>query len=163
MGGGNCIWRFQRALRHHEYYLNRWRRSRRNPFLLFGLAYWRMRHKRLGYMLGFSVPCNVFGYGLRINHYGLLVVNADARMGNFCDVHQGVNIGQNIEPGSVPTIGNNVWIGPGAKIFGSITLADGIMVGAGAVVNRSFTEKDITIAGVPARKIKDGGDPYRRR
>lgn len=105
----------------------------------------------------------MFGYGLRINHYGLLVVNAGARIGNFCDIHQGVNIGQNIQPGSVPTLGDNVWIGPGVKIFGKIEIASRIAIGAGAVVNKSFTEENITIAGVLARKVKDGGDPYHRK
>lgn len=105
----------------------------------------------------------MFGYGLRINHYGLLVVNAGARIGNFCDIHQGVNIGQNILPGSVPKLGDNVWIGPGVKIFGKIEIASRIAIGAGAVVNKSFMEENITIAGVPARKVKDGGDPYHRK
>lgn len=161
IGMGEKIWKFQYALRHHEYWLNRWRRHRRH--LLLPLAYWKWRHDRLGLQLGFSVPCNVFGYGLRINHYGLLVVNAGARIGNFCDIHQGVNIGQNILPGSVPTLGDNVWIGPGVKIFGKIKIASRIAIGAGAVVNKSFTEENITIAGVPACKVKDGGDPYHRK
>ncbi len=54
-------------------------------------------------------------------------------------------------------IGNNVYIGPGARIFGDIEIADGIAIGANAVVNRSFLEPGITIAGVPARKISDKG------
>lgn len=91
------IWNFQRALRYHEYYLNRYKKNRYNLWIIFRLMYWRSRHNRLGLRLGFTVPCNVFGYGLRINHYGLLVVNSGARIGNFCDIHQGVNIGQNIK------------------------------------------------------------------
>ena len=41
--------------------------------------------------------------------------------------------------------------------LGGATIADGIAIGAGAVVNKSFAEKDITIAGVPARKISNNG------
>lgn len=51
---------------------------------------------------------------------------------------------------------------PGAKLFGGITIGNGVMIGAGSVVNKSFTENNITIVGVPARKIKDTGDPYHR-
>lgn len=127
------------------------------------LIIWKLIHHLLGIRLGFEIPINVFGYGLRINHYGCLVVNGNARIGKFCDIHQGVNIGQNVEPGSVPTIGDNVWIGPGAKLFGRITIANRIMIGANAVVNKSFLEEDITITGVPARKVKDSGDPYHRK
>ena len=124
---------------------------------------WKLIHYLRGIRLGFDIPTNVFDYGLRINHYGYLVVNGGARIGKFCDIHQGVNIGQNVEPGSVPTIGDNVWIGPGAKLFGKITIANRIMIGANAVVNKSFLEENITIAGVPARKVKDSGDPFHRK
>lgn len=127
------------------------------------LIIWKLIHHLYEIRLGFEIPINVFDYGLRINHYGYLVVNGGARIGKFCDIHQGVNIGQNIEPGSVPTIGDNVWIGPGAKLFGKITIANRIMIGANAVVNKSFVEENITIAGVPARKVKDYGDPYHRK
>ena len=50
-----------------------------------------------------------------------------------------------------------MYIGPGAKIFGNVQIVDGIAVGANAVVNKSFLEPDISIAGVPARKISDEG------
>ncbi len=123
---------------------------------------WKLIYNHYSIKLGFSIPPNVFGPGLRINHYGLIVVNPEARIGAFCDIHQGVNIGQNIEPGSVPEIGSNVWIGPGAKLFGKIKIADGIVIGANSVVNRSFLEPNITIAGIPAKKVKNTGDPYHR-
>lgn len=153
---GDEIWKFQIALRKHEYYKN----SAGGGILLI---IWKLIHYLLGIRLGFEIPPNVFDYGLRINHYGYLVVNAQARVGKFCDIHQGVNIGQNIEPGSVPTIGDNVWIGSGAKLFGKITIGNRIMIGANAVVNKSFSEENITIAGVPARKVKDSGTPYHRK
>lgn len=50
-----------------------------------------------------------------------------------------------------------MYIGPGAKIFGDIFIADNIAIGANAVVNKSFYESNITIAGVPAKKISNKG------
>lgn len=102
----------------------------------------------------YSVP------GLRINHYGLIVVNPKARVGAFCDIHQGVNIGEGFGKDEVPEIGDHVYIGPGAKIYGRIRIADRTAVGANAVVNRSFERPDTTIAGVPARQVADRGNPY---
>lgn len=128
--------------------------------LLGRYYYWRLI--RLGYKLGLSIPPNVFGPGLRINHHGLIIVNPGAKVGAFCDIHQGVNIGTNFDEGSVPEIGSNVWIGPGVKIFGKIKIADGIAIGANSVVNKSFLEPNITIAGVPAKRIKHQGNPYIR-
>ena len=105
----------------------------------------------------------MFDAGLRINHYGLIVVNEHARIGKYCDIHQGVNIGMSGEhQDDVPVIGDNVWIGPGAKLFGKITIADECQIGANAVVNKSFDEKGITIAGVPARKVSDKPNPHLR-
>ena len=84
-------------------------------------------------------------------------------MGDFCDLHQGVHVGRNIKEGSVPKIGNNVWIGPGAKLFGDIKIADNIMIGANSVVNRSILESDVTVAGVPAKIVKKQANPWKRK
>ena len=54
----------------------------------------------------------------------------------------------------MPHLGNNVDIGYGAVLIGDITIADDIKIGANAVVNKSFTEPGVTIAGVPAKVVK---------
>ena len=50
-------------------------------------------------------------------------------------------------------IGDNVYLGPGAKLFGKITIADGCAIGAGAVVTKSFITPNMAIAGNPAREL----------
>jgi serine O-acetyltransferase len=55
-----------------------------------------------------------------------------------------------------------VWIGPGAKIFGKITIADNVAIGANSVVNKSVAEPNVTVAGVPARIINRVGNIYKR-
>lgn len=152
---GDDIWKFEIVLRKHEYYKNT------NSNILLRKVYGFL-HMRLGYKLGFSIPCNVFGGGLRINHYGLIIVNENAKIGEWCDIHQGVNIGTNIEVGSVPTIGDNVYIGPGAKIFGKITIGDNTMIGANSVVCKSFPEGNCRVAGNPAGIISDKPNCYKR-
>lgn len=93
-----------------------------------------------------------FGKNLKIYHSGI-IVNKSAIIGDNVKMH-GLNcIGNNGDSGS-PIIGNNVDIGVGAVIIGNIEIADNIIIGANAVVNKSFKEEGITIAGVPARKIK---------
>jgi serine O-acetyltransferase len=57
----------------------------------------------------------------------------------------------------MPKIGNDVFIGPGAVIFGPVEIADGIAIGANSFVNKSFEEPNITIAGSPARKVSNKG------
>ena len=58
--------------------------------------------------------------------------------------------------GEPAKIGDNVYIGPD-KTFGSITIADDIAIGANSVVNSSFTQPGITIAGIPAKKVSNKG------
>ena len=117
---------------------------------------WRFR--ALSTTLGYAIPPNVFGPGQALAHRGTLIVNSRVRVGENCRIHTDVNIGT--QAGffdKVPKIGNNVYIGPGAKIFGAIEIADNIAIGANAVVTKSFSEPGITIAGVPAIKISDKG------
>jgi serine O-acetyltransferase len=143
------VWKFQRLMRKLEYLTNC-----NKSFLYTKLT--AIRYFRLGKQLGFTIPINVFGPGLSIAHYGTIVVNIGAKVGANCRLHTCVNIGtQAGQSDAAPQIGNNCYIGPGAKLFGSIVLGDNMAIGANAVVNRSFTEGNVTIGGVPARRISD--------
>jgi len=146
---------FQTALRMHEYYANK---AQKGFFDRWLESYWRNRHRKLGFLLGFDIPINVFGPGLRINHWGLIVVNPNVRVGAFCDIHQGVNIGNQGSDTDVPVVGDNVWIGPGAKLFGKIEIASGCAIGANAVVNKSFLHSNVSIAGIPAKVVSEKGN-----
>ena len=146
---GKEIWKFQIALRYLEYYTN-------TNIPLFGRvmrSLWKVIYHRYSIMLGFTIPVNTFGRGLNIHHYGCIVVNDNARIGDYCNIQQCVNIGQNYGSSNVPIIGNNVYIGPGAKIFGKIKIADGCAIGAGAVVNKDFLDENMVIVGNPGRAI----------
>ena len=151
----NVIWSFQRVMRKVEYLQNTGISKRSLGRLRYIVAYWRFR--RLSYKLNFSIAPNVFGRGLAIVHRGTIVVNGNARIGSNCRIHVCVNIGASGGSTKAPRLGNNVYIAPGAKIFGDIEIADGIAIGANAVVNKSFLESNITIGGVPAQKISDKG------
>lgn len=142
------VWTFQRRLRRAEYLNNCRKNVIRRLF-----AQYRMRS--LGIRLGFSIPMNAFGPGLAIAHVGTIVVNKGARIGANCRIHVGVNIGtaagKNFD---APTLGDNVYIGPGAKLFGLIRIGDRAVIGANAVVNKSF-EGGVTIGGIPAKVISN--------
>ncbi len=151
---GDEIWRFERLLRAIEY-------CGCHPDSLIWKArksLLMLRFHLLSTRLGFTIPPNVFGPGLAIAHRGTIVVNGAARVGANCRLHVCVNIGTRAgTDDQVPVIGDNVYIGPGAMLFGPIRIADGIAIGANSVVNKSFEEPNITVAGAPARKISDRG------
>ena len=145
----NYIWKFQKSLRQAEYYKNC------NDGLITKLIHiiaFR-RYKQLSLKLGFTIPLNVFGPGLSIAHYGTIVVNGAVRVGVNCRIHTCVNIGASSGSKKAPTLGDNCYIAPGAKIYGDITLTNNIVIGANSVVNKSFNESNIAIAGSPAKKI----------
>ena len=146
--------RYQLALRRAEYYNNCKKSFIFKPLVL----YFRLRHRILGNKCGYSIPLNTCGKGLNIAHVGTVIINANAKIGDYCRIHADVNIGTSAgAEDEAPQIGNYVYIGPGAKIFGKIQIADGIAIGANAVVNKSFTTPNVTIAGVPAKQISEKG------
>jgi len=112
--------------------------------------YYRMKYKRLSYLLGFSIDPDTFGPGLSIAHYGSIVVNRNVRVGKNCRIHSCVNIGEGNKKN--PIIGDNVYIGPGAKIFGKIKIGNNVAIGANAVVNNDVPD-NVTVGGVPAKSI----------
>ena len=143
------IWNLQKRLRVTEYHYNMHHKIR------YYFSKCLLNHKSHRY--GLHIGLNIVDKGLWIMHLGPILTNSNVRVGENCAIHintalvaQGVNNG-------TPTIGNDVVIGLGATILGEITIADGIAIGANALVNKSFTEKGIAIAGNPAKKVSDNG------
>jgi serine O-acetyltransferase len=85
---------------------------------------------------GASIPlrCEIGG-GLQMPHTNGIVINAGARIGRNCDIYHQVTIGE--MNGGCPTIGDHVFIGPGAKILGAVMIGDGARIGANALVVRN--------------------------
>ena len=148
---GDETWKFQKLMRKCNYYSAR---KKHNPLYIIPFAVCRMKFYKLSLKLGFSIPYNLFGKGLSIAHRGTIIVNEKTVIGENCRIHACVNIGVSGKS-DAPKIGNNVYIGPGVKIVGDISIADGVCIGAGAVVVKSITEPNTTWGGVPAKKISD--------
>lgn len=114
----------------------------------------KFRLLRLGSRLGLMIPPHVFGPGLAIAHYGSVIVNAGSQVGRNCRIHAGTTIGSTRS--GAPTIGNDVYIGPGAVISGPVTVGDGAAIGANAVVIVDVPP-GVTVGGVPAKVISQSG------
>ena len=119
------------------------------------IAYYKIWYKRLGMKLGFSIGQNVFGYGLVIPHYGTIVIGGSNHCGNYCVLHTSTCISDNGK-----TIGDALYLATGAKITSQCILGNNILVGANSVVNKSFENDNIMIAGAPAKVIKDASPWY---
>jgi serine O-acetyltransferase len=100
------------------------------------------------------------GPGLRLFHPVGVVIGPDCVLGARCTIMQGVTLGAGA--GGSPHLGDDVFVGAGAKIFGALTIGDRSVIGANAVVIDSVPA-DSFAAGVPARVIKRVENPHQVR
>lgn len=94
------------------------------------------------------------GKGMYIGHFGDIHIGP-VKMGEFCNISQGVTIGMGrmeTDRFGIPTLGDNVYIGPGAKIFGNIVIGSNVSIGANAVVSKDIPDNAIVV-GNPGRII----------
>lgn len=114
------------------------------------LVLWHYKFK-----LGISIPHSTeIGSGFYIGHFGGIVVNGNVRIGRNCNLSHGVTIGQANRGArkGVPVIGDNVFIGPGAMIFGSVRIGNNAAIGANSVVTRDV-EDNAVVACPPAAVV----------
>lgn len=90
------------------------------------------------------------GGGLYIAHpYGTVVM--PDRIGKNCSIVHNVTIGLR-NTWEFPQIGDNVFIGAGARVLGHIVVGDGAKIGANAVVIEDVPS-GATVVGVPAKVV----------
>ena len=141
------IWNYVKALRYTEYHFNTKHK--------FRYQLWQRKKNKLGSSLGITMWHNTVEKGIRIWHYGSIIVNGHAKIGENCQLHGENCIGnKGTLDNAAPVLGNNVDVGVGAKILGDIYIADNVKIGANAVVTKSCYKKGAVLCGVPARIIK---------
>jgi serine O-acetyltransferase len=146
----HVLWQFQKLLRRVEFLTN----CPRKPWTLPWFLWTKWRFKQASIRLGFSISPNSIGKGLQIGHYGDIVINGKARLGDGCAIAgAGVLVGEDLTNPEAPIIGNRCYLGPGCKVIGPVKIADGVTIAANAVVVHDITEPNITVGGIPARKI----------
>jgi len=127
-----------------------------------GFFWTQFIHLPLEILTGIEIPIkSEFGAGLRIHHYGGIVIHPEVKAGKNVTLFQGVTIGRNINGYDVPKIGDNVVITAGAKIVGGITIGNNVVIGANSVVTKDVPD-NCTIAGIPAKVIncEKGSEVY---
>lgn len=100
-------------------------------------------------------PGATIGKGLFIDHGHGVVIGETAIIGDNVTLYQGVTLGgTGKEHGKRhPTLEDNVMVGTGAKVLGSITIGANSMIGAGSVVLENVPPNS-TVVGVPGRVVK---------
>lgn len=134
------IMNYLECMRYLSYY-----RNKNNPIWIW----YNWRYRRLGLKLGFSIGYNVFGYGLVIPHYGTIVVGSLNTVGNYAVLQTSTCVSNNEK-----IIGDGLYLATGSVITSKVKIGNNCSVAANSVVNKSFFEDNLLIAGVPATIIK---------
>ena len=103
-------------------------------------------------------PGAKIGRKVFIDHGMGVVIGETAEIGDNCLLYQGVTLGGTGKNHGKrhPTLKDNVVVGAGAKVLGSITVGANTRIGAGSVVVRSV-QGNSTVVGIPGRVVHQSG------
>lgn len=107
---------------------------------------------KYGRKTGIQIPLNTCDFGIKIHHSGWCIINSRAHIGKNVTLYPGVCIGQKV-PDEVPVIGDNAFIGLGAKVIGKVRIGNNVTIAPNAVVVKDVPDNAV-VGGIPARIIK---------
>lgn len=97
----------------------------------------------------------VFPHGV----YGVFI-SSSAEIGKGCVIFHQVTIGSNTLAGSkrngAPVIGDNVYIGCGAKIIGAVRIGNNVRIGANCVVTKDIPDNSTVVLSEPRLIVREG-------
>lgn len=125
------------------------------PF--YWLSHQLLKHYQ--YKYGIAIPYNTnIAPGCYLGHFGGIVIHPEVTIGKNCNINHGVTLGASYGgkyPG-VPTILNDVYLGPGCKVIGGVSVGNHVAVGANCVVTAPVPDNAV-IVGVPGEVISYKG------
>lgn len=138
-------------VRHTRYY------SENKNKLLFVICHLIQNHYTYKYGYDVSYKSDIGG-GIGLCHVTGIIVYPES-MGNRIMIRNGVTIGESMPGSRKPRIGNNIYIGTGAKILGDITIGNNVIIGANAVVTHDIPSNSVAV-GIPARVVRKTKDMW---
>ena len=103
-------------------------------------------------------PAARISEGFFIDHGAGVVIGETTEVGENVTIYQGVTLGgTGKETGKRhPTLKDNVTVGAGAKVLGSVTVGENAKIGAGSVVIHDVPANS-TVVGNPGRPVRERG------
>lgn len=131
-----------------------WRKATLSRNLL-ARCFWKILHRCCMYYSGIQIPVGTdIGEGLRISHFGNIVINPMAKIGRNFSIAQGALIGSaEGKRKGVPVIGDNVIMSANSVVIGGVSIGDYVMIAPGAFVNFDVPAHSIVI-GNPGKIIQ---------
>jgi serine O-acetyltransferase len=131
------------------YRLGNWAYSNRVlPARVFGQMLYHPLALLVTWISGIWINPRVsIGPGFVIHNFANIVIDAE-RIGSNFTINQGVSVGRDWTLGRRPRLGNNVFLGSGAKVLGDIELGNNVVVAANCLATRPVGDNCL-VAGVP--------------
>lgn len=127
---------------------------------IFSKSFWSVLLKLCSFKFGIQIPAQTkIGAGLRILHFGTIVINPYATIGKNFNISQGALIGNAEDKRKgAPTIGNNVYLTANAIIIGNVKIGNNVLIAPGAFVNFDVPDNSIVV-GNPGKIIPRNESP----
>ena len=139
--GKNYYWQLRRKARTCRFYPLRW---------YYTQQYQKLMEKNCA---GIALGSQIDGLPTFPHGFHGIFVSEGAKIGKNCVIFHQVTIGSNTLPGSpgrgCPVIGDNVYIGCGAKIIGNVRIGNNVRIGANCVVTRDVPDNATVVAAAP--------------
>lgn len=134
------------------YRMAHWFKRRRIPF--FGPLLCRLSQLVTGVEIA---PGATIGPGLMISHGQGIVIGQWATIGRNCHLHQQVTLGAKHlgEIEAMPALGDDVFVGGGARLVGGIEVGDGAVIGTNVVVTFDVPEGAAVLPRKPHVRLPD--------
>ena len=112
---------------------------------------------------GIQIPVGTkIGRGMRILHFGTIVINPGAVIGKNFNIAQGCLIGNSLgKKQGTPVIGDNCYLGANSIVIGGVKIGNDVLVAPGAFVNFDVPSNSIVI-GNPGKIIPRDSSPTRK-
>lgn len=121
---------------------------------------WSVLLKLCSFKFGFQIPAMTkIGRGFRISHFGSVVINPAAVIGNNFNIAEGTLIGNSQGKHSgTPIIGDNVCMQANSMVVGGVKIGNDVLIAPGAFVNFDVPDNSIVI-GNPGKIIPRDSSP----
>lgn len=133
--------------------IRKWQRVRHaeGPIAKLQRRFWSIQHLFWSTVTQCEIQLTTeIGGGLLLPHPNGIVIHPDSVIGPNCMIMNQVTIGQGKGEKDIPIIGGQVYIAPGAKIVGKISIGDFSMIGLNTVLTKDVPRGGVAI-GVPAK------------
>lgn len=142
---------------HRKYIVSYWwyLRQRINSSTGWKKKYYEKKHKKVmqDNIASIPVKCQIGSQPTFPHGLAGIFVSEGAQIGKNCILFQQVTIGSNTLQDSktfgAPTIGDNAYIGAGAKIIGAVTVGNNVRIGANCVITQDIPDNATVVLKHP--------------